>query len=1124
MFEDIKNKDVSYFAKTNFREEGKLFGIYQKDRLLHTYILGKTGVGKTNLLTTLILQDIIHGRSVCVFDVHGDLIHTILEHLPLQRKHDLLFLDIPNPKMDYRYNPLKKVSYEKRSLVVSGILDTFKKLWKGAWGVKLEHILRYVLLTLLDQERADFTDIPRLIHDSAYRQRCMAHIVNDDVRSFWDNEFEKYTKNDLIPILNKVGAFLESLNIIDTPSFASDADVSTDGNTLYVADNNSLQIIDITDVSSPVTLGSYTGSNMQSVVVSDDQNTAYIPNENTGLLVLDISDPTNPTLIATYNTPGSARQITLSADENTAYLSDTGAGGSLIILDVSNPSAPALISSNTSSTSLQKTILSSDGNTLFAGDNNGLQIFDITNSATPTLIGSLTLPRAIWEVELSTDENTLYAANTDDGLAIIDISNPITPLLISNYDTTAGVGVALSPDGTRVYLADQGTKVEIIDVTTSATPTLIGEFDATIHNVMISDDGTTMYLMNGTNGVTILNVPDNSNIYSTNKPFLSPNSGHVFASTLSSFTETLGSGNQGSVTYQVSTDNGNIWQYWNGIAWTVTTQTDGTETSTANDINTNITTLDTDGGQFLWRAYLESDGTQQVELDAIELDGTFLDVTLTNPTTDIDVINQGWFPITTEVTCDSSDDCGDIELTLDPIGDFFFERTEAGGEEDCITDNVCIARADFDFGIHNSVTEFSFDFFQAPADTQWTENACGADPTVHTYNNWIDVIGGGFNPSGSIGVPMCVHLITDDIYIDIEFASWNNFGTGFSYYRSTTGKGIIPTTPTQPFYTNELSNPITVNLDAGETHQETFWVYADGTVGDSFDFFTYATPVGLPDFRQESARHEITLIAPVVNNDPTDIALDNNTIPELEPTGTVIGNLSTTDADGGDTHSYSLSCVNAGTNDMDFQILGSELQVSSSLPFGTYNICVVSYDNRGGIVEQNFNIILEEDTSSDSGSSSSGGSSVRYVCKDESATNYDAFGRHKQSLCEYKSEPLATPVITPTESNPFNGEQCPAQLIINDNMKQGDRDGQYSSYNQGTVTQVHLLQTHMNRLLLDEYGNQASGPVDGIFGPLTKRGVERLQNRLNKLLPDMTPLDIDGIVGPFTKAAINMSC
>ena len=114
--------------------------------------------------------------------------------------------------------------------------------------------------------------------------------------------------------------------------------------------------------------------------------------------------------------------------------------------------------------------------------------------------------------------------------------------------------------------------------------------------------------------------------------------------------------------------------------------------------------------------------------------------------------------------------------------------------------------------------------------------------------------------------------------------------------------------------------------------------------------------------------------------------------------------------------------------------------------------------------------------------------------------------------------------LTPTTPNPLGGEQCPTDQIVTDNMKQGDRNGKYSTYNQGTITQVDLLQTHMNRILADEYGNQASGPIDGIFGPLTKRGVERLQNRLNQLLPNMKPLVLDGIVGPFTKEAINMSC
>lgn len=202
------NPDITYFARTDFRKSRKLFGIKQSDRAYHTYILGKTGTGKTNLLITKILQDIKYNRGVCLFDVHGDLTTTVLQHLPHYRKKDLVFLDIPNRKLLLGYNPLKKVSLEKRSLVASGLLDTFQKLWLGAWGVRMEHILRYILLTLLDQPNATLADIPKIILDKEYRNKCQKYISSEAIRLFWNQEFDRYTKADLVPILNKVGAFL----------------------------------------------------------------------------------------------------------------------------------------------------------------------------------------------------------------------------------------------------------------------------------------------------------------------------------------------------------------------------------------------------------------------------------------------------------------------------------------------------------------------------------------------------------------------------------------------------------------------------------------------------------------------------------------------------------------------------------------------------------------------------------------------------------------------------------------------------------------------------------------------------------------------------------------------------
>lgn len=202
------NSQITYFARTNFRNQRKLFGIKQNDRGYHSYILGKTGAGKTNLLLTQILQDIKHGRGVCVFDVHGDLIKTIRQHALLLQRTDVFYLDIPNPNLQFSYNPLKRVSSEKRSLVAGAILDSFQKLWGRAWGLKLEHILRYILLTLLDQPKSNLGDILRIIQNDSYRAQCLRNITNPDVLRFWQNEFQSYSKNDLLPLHNKIGAFL----------------------------------------------------------------------------------------------------------------------------------------------------------------------------------------------------------------------------------------------------------------------------------------------------------------------------------------------------------------------------------------------------------------------------------------------------------------------------------------------------------------------------------------------------------------------------------------------------------------------------------------------------------------------------------------------------------------------------------------------------------------------------------------------------------------------------------------------------------------------------------------------------------------------------------------------------
>jgi len=203
---------VSYFARTNFRNRGIHFGIKQADRLAHLHIIGKTGTGKSTLLETLFDQDLQAGRGCALIDPHGDLAERVVVRVPSWRRSDLVYVDLTDPAQPYGYNPLTHVSPERQSLVASGIMELFEKMWPNAWGQRMEHILRNTLLALLDVPEANFADILRLYADKSFRRGVVANTANEQVRNFWRTEYPKYTyryqAEAIAPIQNKVGAFL----------------------------------------------------------------------------------------------------------------------------------------------------------------------------------------------------------------------------------------------------------------------------------------------------------------------------------------------------------------------------------------------------------------------------------------------------------------------------------------------------------------------------------------------------------------------------------------------------------------------------------------------------------------------------------------------------------------------------------------------------------------------------------------------------------------------------------------------------------------------------------------------------------------------------------------------------
>lgn len=203
---------VSYFAVTNARARHVRFGIRQRDRFAHIHVIGKTGTGKSTLLETLFMQDLDAGRGCALIDPHGDLAARLAARIPPGRRSALVYLDFTDPEQPFGYNPLARVAPECRSLVASGIMELFEKLWPNAWGQRMEHILRNTLLVLLDLPEATFADVLRLYADRAFRYRAVANAANEQVRVFWRTEYPKYTyryqAEAIAPIQNKVGAFL----------------------------------------------------------------------------------------------------------------------------------------------------------------------------------------------------------------------------------------------------------------------------------------------------------------------------------------------------------------------------------------------------------------------------------------------------------------------------------------------------------------------------------------------------------------------------------------------------------------------------------------------------------------------------------------------------------------------------------------------------------------------------------------------------------------------------------------------------------------------------------------------------------------------------------------------------
>lgn len=215
--------DISPIATTNFRGHNTIFGLPRTDRSRHLYIIGQTGVGKSGLLELLTISDVYSPYGFAVIDPHGDYAQNVLRRVPAERADDVIYFNPADTDYPIAFNPMEVLDPKLKTHTASELIGVLKRMFES-WGPRLEYILRYSLLALLDYPDATMLDITRILTDKKFRNEVLKYNNDPVVRNFWNIEFaswnDKFAAEAVAPVLNKVGAFTANplvRNIIGQP-------------------------------------------------------------------------------------------------------------------------------------------------------------------------------------------------------------------------------------------------------------------------------------------------------------------------------------------------------------------------------------------------------------------------------------------------------------------------------------------------------------------------------------------------------------------------------------------------------------------------------------------------------------------------------------------------------------------------------------------------------------------------------------------------------------------------------------------------------------------------------------------------------------------------------------------
>jgi len=214
-----ENPDLDLiFGVNDYAGNKTAIGTTLEQRRKHTYIIGKTGTGKTTLLKSAIYQDMVNGKGLAVFDPHGDMFHELLELVPENRIKDVVVFDPSDRAWPIGLNILSpgvkfQDKEDEEEWITSSVIGVFSKITaKEYWGPRMEHILRNATLTALQTENPSLYTLQKLLTDKSFQKKTALSLKDPILKQFWNKEFALLGKMQLssvtAPLTQRLGLFI----------------------------------------------------------------------------------------------------------------------------------------------------------------------------------------------------------------------------------------------------------------------------------------------------------------------------------------------------------------------------------------------------------------------------------------------------------------------------------------------------------------------------------------------------------------------------------------------------------------------------------------------------------------------------------------------------------------------------------------------------------------------------------------------------------------------------------------------------------------------------------------------------------------------------------------------------